>query len=408
MATKTYDAIVIGAGPAGAATSRKLVKGGMKTLLIEKKKLPRRKMCSGLLSRWTVDFVHRNFGPIPPEAHAEIPFLKGIGLNYPSIPETIEIPARDPIPYIERHPFDYFLARASGAEIKDGMRMDRIEPVKDKFKVLCRRSLKGGKTSQVTLQAKYVVAADGSNSRAVRCMLPDVQRGMPYCTGIQKHYLGKIDLDPYLFHGFFHLGVGFYAWANMKGERIVAGVSGLYHRKAVHYMDSFLSLLKQNYGFKIKKTVLEEAMAGYMLGPLNKFALGRGNFLVAGDAAGFIHNGGEGISAGLVSGEQAGEAILRAETTDGKALGFYSRFIQDEVNLCLDQTNPLRMFKEMPMKLDFKSILTKYGLRNIFLMAGDLKAFGAQDLGLSETGIGAVSKQNMIHRLIHGRYPIEL
>ena len=89
MAVKSYDAIVIGAGPAGAAASRRLVEGGMNTLLVEKYKLPRRKMCSGLLSRWTVDFVHGHFGPMPENVYTETPFLKGFGFNFPSIPETV-------------------------------------------------------------------------------------------------------------------------------------------------------------------------------------------------------------------------------------------------------------------------------------------------------------------------------
>ena len=115
MAAKRYDAIVIGAGPAGAGTSRRLAKEGMKTLLIEKGKMPRRKMCSGLLSRWTVDFVHRNFGPIPPAAYTETPFLKGFALNFPSVPKSVELPVRDLIPYVRRDQFDYFLATTCGA-----------------------------------------------------------------------------------------------------------------------------------------------------------------------------------------------------------------------------------------------------------------------------------------------------
>ena len=67
MARKKWDAIVIGAGPAGASAARTLVAGGLDCLLIEKKKLPRHKMCSGILSRWTIDFVHRKFGAIPRE-----------------------------------------------------------------------------------------------------------------------------------------------------------------------------------------------------------------------------------------------------------------------------------------------------------------------------------------------------
>jgi flavin-dependent dehydrogenase len=407
MAVKSYDSIVIGAGPAGAAASRRLVEGGMKTLLIEKFKLPRRKMCSGLLSRWTVDFVHRHFGPLPQTVYTETPFLKGIGFNFPSLSETVLAPTKNPLPYVRRDRFDCFLAQGSGAEIKDGVRLTGIEEEKDGFKILCDRSRKDGKTTQVTFRARYAVAADGMNSRAVRSILPDAQRGMPVTTGIQKFYRGEIDLDPDYFHLVFHRNVGFFPWVNMKGERVVVGVSGLEHRKAIRYFDNFVALLEAQFGLKIRELLREEAMAGYMMAYLNHFVLGQGNFLAAGDAAGFIH-GAEGISAALVSGDLAAQAILQADKLDSKAVGLYRKYVRPEVERCLDNLNPLRMSKNAPMIIDGKALRASQSLKSARLIYEDLKAFAAQDIGLKETGMGKVAKQNMIHHLLHRRYPIEL
>ena len=81
MARKKWDTIVIGAGPAGASAARTLVAGGLDCLLIEKKKLPRHKMCSGILSRWTVDFVHRKFGAIPRDVYCKPNFLSGFAVQ---------------------------------------------------------------------------------------------------------------------------------------------------------------------------------------------------------------------------------------------------------------------------------------------------------------------------------------
>lgn len=407
MAVKSYDAIVIGAGPAGAAASRRLVEGGMKTLLVEKYKLPRRKMCSGLLSRWTVDFVHRHFGPMPETVYTETPFLKGFGFNFPSVPETVLAPTKSPLPYVRRDRFDCFLAQGSGADIKDGVRLTGIEPEKDGFRILCERSRKDGKITRVTFRARYAVAADGMNSRAVGCVLPNARRGMPLTTGIQKFYRAEIDLDPNYFHLVFHPNVGFFPWVNMKGERVVVGVSGLEHRKAIRYYDNFVSLLKQRFGLKIKELLREEAMAGYMMAYLNHFVLGQGNFLVAGDAAGFIH-GAEGISAALVSGDLAAQSILQADKLDSNSVGLYRRNIRAEVDRCLDQLNPLRMSKNAPMVVDGKAFREKLSLRTFRLIYDDLKAFVAQDIGLKESGMGKVAKRNMIHHLVHRRYPIEL
>ncbi len=76
--------------------------------------------------------------------------------------------------------------------------------------------------------------------------------------------------------------------------------------------------------------------------------------------------------------------------------------------MCLDQLNPLRMVKASPFQVDMKAVWKKYSMKEFLTMWQDLKAFGSQDNGFSHTGVGAIAKQNMVHRLRHGRYPIEL
>jgi len=45
-----WDAIVIGAGPAGAMAARELAKGGARVLLVERRSFPREKVCGGCLN----------------------------------------------------------------------------------------------------------------------------------------------------------------------------------------------------------------------------------------------------------------------------------------------------------------------------------------------------------------------
>ncbi|OYT38596.1 MAG: hypothetical protein B6U86_06315 [Candidatus Altiarchaeales archaeon ex4484_43] len=42
-----YDVIVVGAGPAGSTAGRQCALKGLKTLILEKEKLPRYKPCGG-------------------------------------------------------------------------------------------------------------------------------------------------------------------------------------------------------------------------------------------------------------------------------------------------------------------------------------------------------------------------
>ncbi len=49
-ATRRWDAVVIGAGPAGAVAARQLARSGCRTLLLEAKKFPRDKVCGGCIN----------------------------------------------------------------------------------------------------------------------------------------------------------------------------------------------------------------------------------------------------------------------------------------------------------------------------------------------------------------------
>ena len=97
-------------------------------------------------------------------------------------------------------------------------------------------------------------------------------------------------------------------------------------------------------------------------------------------------SGEEGRKAGEAR-EMAKQAILKAEETDGKAIGFYRKYARDEVYRCLDQTNFLRMGKNAPMILQTKSFWANHPLNTVSLIAKDLKAFGAQDNGQTRSKI---------------------
>ena len=50
MSAPRWDAIVVGAGPAGSATALLLARAGAKVLLLDRAKFPREKPCSEYLS----------------------------------------------------------------------------------------------------------------------------------------------------------------------------------------------------------------------------------------------------------------------------------------------------------------------------------------------------------------------
>jgi len=56
-----FDAIVLGAGPAGSPAAYLLAKKGFKVLILDKKAFPRDKLCGGLLTWKTVKVLESIF-----------------------------------------------------------------------------------------------------------------------------------------------------------------------------------------------------------------------------------------------------------------------------------------------------------------------------------------------------------
>ena len=64
MKSTKYDVIVVGAGPAGAVTARGLAVAGVKTLLVEKEKLPRYKTCAGGINVRAANLLDFDIAPV--------------------------------------------------------------------------------------------------------------------------------------------------------------------------------------------------------------------------------------------------------------------------------------------------------------------------------------------------------
>jgi flavin-dependent dehydrogenase len=57
------DVVVIGGGPGGAVAAKNCAQHGMRTILLERKKLPRHKVCGGIIvSNMASVFIDREAG----------------------------------------------------------------------------------------------------------------------------------------------------------------------------------------------------------------------------------------------------------------------------------------------------------------------------------------------------------
>ncbi len=71
LGSRVWDALVVGAGPAGSMTARELARGGASVLLVERKAFPRWKVCGCCLSAGTLSVLEEaGLGHVPPDLGA--------------------------------------------------------------------------------------------------------------------------------------------------------------------------------------------------------------------------------------------------------------------------------------------------------------------------------------------------
>lgn len=153
-----YDLIVVGGGPAGSMCARKAASQGLDVLLLEKERVPRKKLCGGALSaRVTevLDFTIQSV--VQHEIHCAL-------VHAPS-GRKVTIVRDDTKGYlIKRSEFDSLLldrARSAGVEIIDGADVLAVEQLKKGIRVL---------TSGDSYRGRMLVGADGVNSTVGRAV----------------------------------------------------------------------------------------------------------------------------------------------------------------------------------------------------------------------------------------------
>lgn len=195
--TGKYDVIVVGAGPGGSVTAKKCAQNGFRTLLLEKKRLPREKVCTGMImGLWAHNIIKQEFGEVPREVLVEPHYLSGHMLHFPRVqPQVIEW--RTPIAW--RKDLDFWMnkrAKEEGVEIWD---LTKVLGVTQRGSE-CKVTIQKGEAQQ-ELGARFVIGADGAASALRKSLYPSLK--VPYVTPIRECYEGSLDIERDYFHWFF-------------------------------------------------------------------------------------------------------------------------------------------------------------------------------------------------------------
>jgi geranylgeranyl reductase family protein len=296
---RSYDALVVGAGPAGSSTAIHLARAGARILLVDKARFPRDKPCGGGLTGRALARI-----PVDPSPVVERDVDRfELRLRYgPRFARTHDRPL---IRMTQRRRLDAFLveqAVSAGAELRDGVRVEQLEPAET------------GVTATVageTVRAGTLVGADGANGVVARSIgIGDaIVRGVALEGNVPLDALQVEDLER---TAVIELAVlpGGYGWVFPKGDHANLGVGG-WGGEGPRLRDH-LARLARAHGIS-PETLTDVRGHRLPMRPLGMPAGSRRTLLV-GDAAGLVDPlSGDGMYEAFVSARLAADAIVTGE-----------------------------------------------------------------------------------------------
>jgi flavin-dependent dehydrogenase len=316
-----WDAVVVGAGPAGSATALLLARAGARVLLLDRARFPRDKPCSEYLSPETTRVLERLGGGIldavAAGSHAR---LRGMKVVAPSGAEMIGHfdPSGTRFSFaLPRTRFDTILrdaAEAAGAVVREGVRVEDV---------VVGGVIAGGET----YRGRVVVGADGLRSVVARRLGP-VHSSPPQRVAFTAHVADVAGVQDL---GEMHVGKTGYVGLGPIGGGVTT-VALVVPVRRLHGRPDFFGALEQFPGLAgrfdprrlVRGILATGPFARWSRGSISLGAPGGGALLV-GDAADFFDPfTGQGIYSALRGAELAAAAITNTLAT-GASLRAYAR-----------------------------------------------------------------------------------
>lgn len=394
------DVIVVGAGPAGAATATHLARSGLDVLVLEKTSFPREKICGdGLTPRAVRELVA--LGVPTPEKDG---WIRNKGLRILGGGHQIQLPWPELASFPDyglvrpRYSLDQVLAehtRSAGARVLE--RTQVTGPVLDDRSghivgVRARGLDERGRaaTDEVTYRAPLVVAADGVSGRLALAMGIRKRDDRPLGVAVRTYFTSPRHDDDWL-ESWLELWDGSpgrsrllpgYGWVFGVGDgRSNVGLGILNSSAAfgnVDYRDllrRWVATMPPEWGFTEENMTAPIRGAALPMG-FNRTPHYTRGLLLVGDAGGMVNPfNGEGIAYAMESGRLAADTLVHAlarpsASSREKVLQTYPQIMRAELG---GYYTLGRLFVRVIGHPQFMRLGTRYGLPRSTLMRFTLK-----------------------------------
>ena len=346
--TARWDVAVVGGGPSGAAAAYWLAEAGHRVLVMDKNRFPREKTCGDGLTPRAVRQLH-DMGLA--ERLGEFHRFVGLRSIAHGITLELEWPRHRDFPtygYVaRRRDLDEMVADAA---VKAGATFwpatEALGPLVEGGLVsgVVAKRKESGTTEEV--RARYLVVADGANSRFGRALGTSRSRNHPLGMAIRGYFRSPYHDEPWIES---HLdlrdaqgrSLPGYGWIFPVGDGTVNVGVGLLSTFAgwksvntTHLMDAFVHTAPARWGLGPDTATGPPTGGRLPMGHSVAPAAGP-TWLVVGDAAGSINPfNGEGIAYAYETGRMAAEAVDDAlRSDDGLALQRYPERLEEVYGL---------------------------------------------------------------------------
>jgi geranylgeranyl reductase family protein len=404
------DVLVIGGGPSGAACAYWLAAAGHDVVLVERKAYPREKTCGdGLTPRSVKQLEDMGLGDeLAASGH------RYTGLRSHGFGRTLELrwPDHPQLPgygyIITRKDLDALVAqRASKAGACVWDKTEAIEPIVDAGLVrgAVVRAKSGGDRPPAQVRARYVVVADGANSRFGRSLGTARNRSYPLGMAIRGYWNSPLHDEPWI-DSWLDIRdkagnvLPGYGWIFPVGDgRVNVGIgllSTFNQWKAVnttHLLESFVDYAPKEWDLR-PETCCGPATGGRLPMGLSVGPHVGPTYLVVGDAGGTINPfNGEGIAYAYETGRLAADAVhLALASGDGLALQSYAERLNEQYALYYKMA---RVFVRIIGHPELMRALVSTGMRSRSLMEWVLRIMAnllrPDELGPAEAAYRAVA-----------------